>query len=85
MDVIGRGEEAQDLSIRRMRSALRFVSIAALIGAGAASVWFGFAATGASGAQMAAASGLFAAVASGWAGAFATIKAKLKSDNSARS
>lgn len=63
---------------------LRLVNVVAPIGAGAAIVWFGFAAADASGAQMAAASAMFAAFASGWAGAFAAIKAKLKSEGAAQ-
>lgn len=69
----GRGE----MDVSRLRW-LRLVNVMAPIGAGAAIVWFGFAAADASGAQMAAASAMFAAVASGWAGAFAAINAKLR-------
>lgn len=57
---------------------LRLVNVVAIVGVSAAIVWFGFAAADASGAQMSAASAIFAAFASGWGGAFAAIKAKLK-------
>lgn len=65
--------------VQRLKQTLRLISVVAIVGVGAAIVWFGFAAADTSGAQMAAASAMFAAFASGWAGAFAAIKAKLKS------
>ncbi len=70
--------------VRRSRRTLRVVHVVAIIGVGAAAVWFGFAAADASGAQMAAAGGMFAAVASGWSGVFAAIKAKLMSSEAAQ-
>lgn len=70
--------------VGRSRRTLRVVNIVAIIGVGAAAVWFGFAAAEASGAQMTAAGGMFAAVASGWSGAFAAIKAKLTSSEAAQ-
>lgn len=66
-------------SIQRLKLTLRLVNVVTIVGVGASIVWFGFAALDASGAQMVAASAMFAAFGSGWAGAFATIKAKLKS------
>jgi hypothetical protein len=75
--------EADELSGAGSRLALRLVSIIAIICVGAAVVWFGFAASNESGAQMAAASAMFAAAASGWAGAFAAIKAKQESGQTA--
>lgn len=71
-------------TVRRWKRALRLVSIAAIVGVGAAVVWFGFAATDASGVQMAAACALFAAIASGWSAAFAAIRAQLKSGEEAQ-
>lgn len=65
--------------VQRLKLALRLVNVVAIVGVGAAIVWFGFAAADASGVQMAAASAMYAAFASGWAGAFAAITAKLKS------
>lgn len=72
------------MEVRRLRLALRLVSVVAVIGAAAAVVWFGFAVADASGAQMTAASAMFTAVASGWSGAFAGIRAKLKSGEEAQ-
>lgn len=66
-------------SVQRLKLTVRLVNVVAIVGVGAGIVWFGFAAADASGAQMAAASAMFAAFVSGWAGAFAVIKAKLKS------
>ncbi|WP_139327554.1 hypothetical protein [Microbacterium sp. RURRCA19A] len=79
MDSMLRGREVGVHSVQRLKLTVRLVNVVAIVGAGAAIVWFGFAAADASGAQMAAASAMFAAFASGWAGAFAAIKAKLKS------
>lgn len=70
--------------VRRARLALRLVSVIAIVGVGAAVVWFGFAAADASGTQMAAASAMFAAVASGWAGAFAAVKTRVRSSEPAK-
>lgn len=69
--------------VRRLRLALQFVSVVAIIGVGAVVVWFGIAAAEASAAHMAAAGATFGAVASGWAGGFAAVKARLKSAESA--
>lgn len=74
-----RGREAGIDSVQRLKLTLRLVNVIAIIGVSVAIVWFGFAAADASGAQMAAASAIFAACASGWASAFAAMKAKLKS------
>ncbi|MCK2037822.1 hypothetical protein KZC51_16970 [Microbacterium sp. SSW1-49] len=71
--------------VRRLRLALRLTSAGAIVGAGIAVVWFGFAAADGSGVQMAVASAMFAAVASGWSGVFAAIMAKVKSNQSAPS
>ncbi|MBF9337696.1 hypothetical protein G3N30_16340 [Microbacterium lacticum] len=79
MDSMLRGREVSVRSVQRLKLTARLVNVVAIVGVGAAIVWFGFAAADASGAQMAAASAMFAAFASGWAGAFAVIKAKLKS------
>ncbi|WP_299092060.1 hypothetical protein [uncultured Microbacterium sp.] len=79
MDSKLRGREVGIHSVQRLKLTLRLVNVVAIVGVGAAIVWFGFAADDASGVQMAAASAMFAAFASGWAGAFAAIKAKLKS------
>jgi hypothetical protein len=84
MESMLRRGEVDVRGVRRLRLMLRLTSVAAIVGAGFAVVWFGFAAADASGGQMAAASAMFAAVASGWAGAFAAIMAKLKSDQSAQ-
>lgn len=72
------------MEVRRLRLALRLVCVVVVIGVGTAAVRFGFAAADASGAQMVAASAMFAAVASGWSGAFAGIRAKLKSGEEAQ-
>lgn len=69
--------DVQDVG--RLRLVRTLVSLGALIGVGAAAIWFGFAAVEASGAQMAAAGGMFGAVATGWSAAFVVIMAKLKS------
>lgn len=74
--------DVQDVG--RLRRVRTLVSLGALTGVGAAVVWFGFAAVEASGAQMAAASGMFAALACGWSAAFAGITARLKSVEAAR-
>lgn len=74
-----RGREVGVHSVQRPKLTVRLVSVVAIVGVGAAIVWFGFAAADASGAQMTAASAMFAAFASGWAGAFAAVKAKSKS------
>ncbi|QMU97691.1 hypothetical protein FVO59_11035 [Microbacterium esteraromaticum] len=66
-------------SVQRLKLTVRLVNVVAIVGVGAATVWFGFAAADASGAQMAAASATFAAFASGWAGAFAAVTSKLRS------
>ncbi|WP_045280293.1 hypothetical protein [Microbacterium oxydans] len=66
-------------NVHRLELTARLVNVVAIVGVGAAIVWFGFAAAHASGAHMAAASAMFAALASGWSGAFAAIRAKLKS------
>jgi hypothetical protein len=79
MDSMLRGREVGVQSIQRLELTARLLSVVAIVGVGAAIVWFGFAAADASGVQMSAASAMFAAFASGWAGAFAVIKAKLKS------
>jgi len=84
MELMLRRGEVDVNGVRRLRLTLRLVSVVAIVGAGFAVVWFGFAAADASGAQMAAASAMFAAVASGWSGAFAAIMAKLKSDEAAQ-
>ncbi|UOR03158.1 hypothetical protein MUN77_07695 [Leucobacter allii] len=68
----------------RLRLVLRVVSVVAVIGAGAAVVWFGCAAADASGVQMAAAGATFAGVASGWSAAFAAIRAKSPSGHATR-
>ncbi|MGS0561925.1 hypothetical protein [Microbacterium aurugineum] len=79
MDSMLRGREVSVHSVQRLKLTVRLVNVVAIVGVGAAIVWFGYAAADASGAQMAAASAMFAAFVSGWAGAFAAIKAKLKS------
>lgn len=79
-----RGREAGIDSVQRLKLTLWLVNVVAIIGVSAAIAWFGFAAADASGAQMAAASAMFAAFASGWSGAFAAIKAKLKSGEAAQ-
>lgn len=71
-------------SVRRWRLTLRRITVVAIIGVGAAIVWFGFAAVDASGAQMTVASVMFAAFVSGWSGAFAAIKARMKSGEAAQ-
>ncbi|MEV8268472.1 hypothetical protein [Microbacterium sp. NPDC076911] len=79
MDSMLRGREVGVHSVQRLKLTVRLRNVVAIVGVGVAIVWFGFAAADASGAQMAAASAMFAAFTSGWAGAFAAIKAKLKS------
>ncbi|HJA04281.1 MAG TPA: hypothetical protein H9800_05415 [Candidatus Microbacterium stercoravium] len=66
--------------VRRPRMVRRLVTIAALVGVAAVVVWFSSAVVDASGAQMAAAGGLFAVIASGWSAAFVTTTAMLKTE-----
>lgn len=73
----------QNLRTARLRLASRLVSTVAIIGIIAAAVWFGFAAVDASGAQMTAASAMAAALASGWSAAFAVIRARSTSSETA--
>ncbi|MBT2495071.1 hypothetical protein J7E45_05565 [Microbacterium sp. ISL-59] len=70
-------------SVPRLRLVLRLVTVVALVGVGAAVVWFGFAVADTSGVQMAAASAMFAALASGWSAAFAVIRAKMRAGEAA--
>lgn len=84
MESMSRGREVGLQTVRRPTVVLRLVNIATIVGVGAVVVWFGIAANDASGGQMAAASALFAAIASGWSAAFATIRAKLKSGEEAQ-
>ncbi|MEB4613270.1 hypothetical protein [Leucobacter sp. M11] len=62
---IVRKGEAREGRTQGLHRALLLVNVVAVVSAGAAVVWFGVAASNESGAQMVAASAMFAAVASG--------------------
>lgn len=69
--------DAEVRPVQRLQRARWLASMLAIVGAGAAIVWFAVAAAAGSGIQMTAASALFAAIASGWSAAFAAITARL--------
>lgn len=64
---------------KRLRAALRLISVIAIIGIVTAAVWFVFGAVAESGGQLAGASATAAGLGAAWSGAFAAIKAQLKS------
>lgn len=66
--------------VQRLRMIRWLVTIAALVGVAVVVVWFSSAVVDASGAQMAAAGGAFAVIASGWTAAFVTITARITAE-----
>lgn len=67
----------------RLRRALRLISVVSIVGITIGAVWFGFAATQESGAQMTAASAMAAMFGTGWSAAYAAITAKLRAADTA--
>jgi hypothetical protein len=63
----------------QLRRTRRLISAVAIVGIGAAVIWFVFAAFGESGGQLTAASATAAGLGAAWAAGFAAITSRLKS------
>ncbi|GEB96493.1 hypothetical protein FHX68_1122 [Microbacterium lacticum] len=64
---------------RRLRTILRLASLVAIVGVFCAVAWFAFAAAAESGSQMAGAGATAAGLGAAWSAAFAAIKSRIKS------